>query len=61
MTRLEDILARALRELGPDASDEDLKAKVLEVVESLPDVQKRKCSKRWWPWPAPRSSLIFVT
>ncbi len=42
MTALEDILAGVLRELGPDASDEDLKAKVLETVEALPDAQKRE-------------------
>jgi len=41
-TTLEDILAEVLKELGPDASDEDLKAKVLDTVEALPDVQKRE-------------------
>lgn len=40
MTALEDILAGVLRELGPDAADEDLKAKVLETVEALPDGEK---------------------
>jgi hypothetical protein len=42
MTTLEDILAGVLRELGSDASDEDLKAKVLDTVEALPDAQKRE-------------------
>jgi hypothetical protein len=42
MTLLEDILAEVLGELGPDASDEELKAKVLETLESLPAEDKRE-------------------
>ncbi len=41
MTNLEDILTRVLQELGPDASDDELKAKVLEIVEALPEDDKR--------------------
>jgi hypothetical protein len=42
MTILEDILAGVLRDLGPDASDEDLKTKVLETLEALPPEEKRE-------------------
>ncbi len=42
MTILEDILAGVLQDLGPDASDEDLKAKVLETLEALPAEEKRE-------------------
>jgi hypothetical protein len=41
MTTLEDILDEVARELGPDASDEDVKAKVLQTVEALPEKDRR--------------------
>ena len=40
MTSLADILAGVERELGPDASDDDVKAKVLETIEALPDADR---------------------
>jgi hypothetical protein len=39
---LEDILAGIVQELGPDASDDDVKAKVLDTLEALPEVEKRE-------------------
>jgi hypothetical protein len=42
MTALEDILARAARELGPGTSDDDVKEKVLETIEALPEAERRK-------------------
>lgn len=42
MTNLEGILAGIVQELGPDASDEDVKAKLLDRLEALPEVDKRE-------------------
>jgi hypothetical protein len=42
MTTLEDILAGVAHELGPDASDDDVKSKVLQTIEALPDSERRK-------------------
>jgi hypothetical protein len=42
VTNLEDILARIVQELGPDASDEDVKAKLLDRLEALPEGDKRE-------------------
>lgn len=42
VTNLEDILAGIVRELGPDASDDDVKAKVLDTLEALPEADKRE-------------------
>ena len=37
MADLQDILLRALRELGPDASDDEIGKKMGEYVEALPE------------------------
>jgi hypothetical protein len=42
MTKLEDILAGIVQELGPEASDADIKAKLLDTLEALPEVDKRE-------------------
>jgi hypothetical protein len=40
MTDLQDILLRVLRELGPDASDDEIGKKMGEYVEALSDSER---------------------
>jgi DNA-directed RNA polymerase specialized sigma24 family protein len=37
MEDVTDLIAKVSEELGPDASDEEISAKVLEVIEALPE------------------------
>jgi hypothetical protein len=40
MADVNRLIERVVQELGPDASDEEITAKVLETIESLPDSEK---------------------
>jgi hypothetical protein len=37
MEDVTELIARVTQELGPDASDEDVSAKVLQTIEALPE------------------------
>jgi hypothetical protein len=37
MEDVTELISKVTRELGPDASDEDVSAKVLEAIEALPE------------------------